>query len=91
MEENPSQGTPSGSDPSGGQLHGPRGWLAERGRTSENGSALAFGVRLVAAGALTLGLVGAVTYVVLDRNLASDSALVHHKDPIAHRQDLRQI
>jgi diguanylate cyclase (GGDEF)-like protein len=52
-----------------GLLH-PRRLIRARRRTSEDGSTLAFGVRLLATVILTFALVGATAYVLLDRNLA---------------------
>ncbi|HZL48564.1 MAG TPA: bifunctional diguanylate cyclase/phosphodiesterase [Solirubrobacteraceae bacterium] len=63
--------TPDPARP-GNRLHGlvhPRRWLAERRVGGENGSAFAFGARLFVAIALTFALVGAIGYVLVDRNL----------------------
>ena len=49
-------------------LH-PRRRLAERRIARDHGSAFGFGVRLFAAVALTFALIGAVGYVLIDRNL----------------------
>ncbi len=51
------------------RLLDPRRRLAERRIAGENGSAFSFGSRLFAAVALTFALVGAVGYVLVDRNL----------------------
>jgi diguanylate cyclase (GGDEF)-like protein len=47
----------------------PRRRLAERRIAREHGSAFGFGARLFAAIALTFALIGAVGYVLIDRNL----------------------
>jgi diguanylate cyclase (GGDEF)-like protein len=46
----------------------PRRWLL--GRRAEDGSAFAFGIRLLATVALTFTLIGITGYVLLERNLA---------------------
>jgi diguanylate cyclase (GGDEF)-like protein len=48
----------------------PYRWLQGRRRASEDGSALAFGVRLLATVVLTLALIGLTSYVLLERDLA---------------------
>jgi len=56
----------------GGRLRialNPRRWLAKRRIARENDSALAFGVRMFAAVALAFALLGALGYVLVDRNL----------------------
>jgi diguanylate cyclase (GGDEF)-like protein len=67
-------------------LH-PHRWLERRRRADEEGSAFAFGVRLVATAALTSALIGIAAYVLLERNLAHRQiaayAAVQRSDAIA--------
>src|ERR1700730_1423956 len=53
-----------------GRLLHPSRWLGERHRADEQGSAFAFGIRLLASVVLTFALVGIGTFVLLERNLA---------------------
>jgi diguanylate cyclase (GGDEF)-like protein len=46
------------------------GWLLQRRRGEEDGSAFAFGVRLLATVALAFALTGVTGYVLLERNMA---------------------
>src|SRR5271155_5268331 len=48
----------------------PYRWLLARRRDAEDGSAFAFGVRLLATVALTFALTGITAYVLLERNTA---------------------
>jgi diguanylate cyclase (GGDEF)-like protein len=48
----------------------PYRWLRARLRASEDGSAFAFGVRLLATVVLTFALTGVTSYLLLERNLA---------------------
>src|SRR5580693_1344364 len=48
----------------------PFGWLRARHRAGEQGSAFAFGVRLVATVVLAFALTGVTSYLLLERNLA---------------------
>jgi diguanylate cyclase (GGDEF)-like protein len=61
---------PKRSDPHVGRLLHPRRWVRGRNRAAEDGSARAFGTRLLATVVLTLTLVGITGYVLLERNLA---------------------
>jgi diguanylate cyclase (GGDEF)-like protein len=54
---------------SGWRLH-PYRWLVARRRDGEDGSALAFGIRLLGTVALTFALTGITGYVLLERNMA---------------------
>jgi diguanylate cyclase (GGDEF)-like protein len=47
-----------------------RSWIRAHGQAGEDGSALAFGVRLLATVVLTLALVGITGYVLLEHSLA---------------------
>lgn len=53
-----------------GRLPHPRGWFQRRHREADDGSAFAFGVRLLATVAVTFAVVGITGYVLLERNLA---------------------
>jgi diguanylate cyclase (GGDEF)-like protein len=71
------QQLPSGSSESapplervGGRLLRARRWLRWRGDGGAEGSALAFGVRLLLSVAIAFVLVGVIGYVVLERDLA---------------------
>src|ERR1700682_826708 len=67
-----------------GRLLEPHRWLHIRRRAGEEGSAFAFGARLVATVILTSLLVGTVAYVLLEQNLAQrqigDYASVQRSD-----------
>src|SRR5450759_1506956 len=70
MQQMPPALAPEPSKPPGSRLlHSPR-WLQKRHRVDEDGSAFAFGVRLLATVALTFALVGITGYVLVERNLA---------------------
>jgi diguanylate cyclase (GGDEF)-like protein len=70
-------------------LH-PRRWLPDR-RTREDGSAFAFGIRLLATVVLTFTLIGITGYVLLERSLAhrqiSDYAAAQRADGRAFEDD----
>jgi hypothetical protein len=53
-----------------GRLLHPRRWFQGHHREADDGSAFAFGIRLLATVALTFALVGITGYVLLERNLA---------------------
>jgi len=61
---------PEPSRPWAGRLLHPGRWLQKRRPSGEDGSAYAFGVRLVATVALTFALVAVTSYVLLVRTLA---------------------
>jgi len=62
--------SPKRSEPRVGRLLHPHRRLRGRNRAGEDGSALAFGIRLVATVVLTLAIVGITGYVLLERSLA---------------------
>jgi len=68
----------------------PRRWLPSR-RAGEDGSAVAFGARLIATVALTFMLIGITGYVLLERSLAhrqiSDYAAAQRADGRAFEDD----
>jgi hypothetical protein len=66
----PAAMAPEPSRPRAGQRLHPGRWLQKRRPSGEDGSAYAFGVRLVATVALTFALVGFTSYVLLVRTLA---------------------
>ncbi|MFI4977292.1 MAG: EAL domain-containing protein [Solirubrobacterales bacterium] len=66
----PSATAPKPSEPRVGRLLHPHRWLRGRDRAGEDGSALAFGIRLLASVVLTLALVGITGYALLERSLA---------------------
>ena len=66
----PSAMSPKRSEPRVGRLLHPHRRLRGRNRAGEDGSALAFGIRLVATVVLTLAIVGITGYVLLERSLA---------------------
>src|SRR5271156_7017756 len=56
--------------PAGRRLLHPRRWLRWRRDSGEQGSAFAFGARLLATVAITFALIGITGYVLLERDLA---------------------
>jgi diguanylate cyclase (GGDEF)-like protein len=70
MQELPPDTVRDRSRHPGGRLLNLRRWLRERRRAGDDGSAFAFGVRLLATVILTFALVGAIGYILLDRNLS---------------------
>jgi diguanylate cyclase (GGDEF)-like protein len=70
MRHEPPAVAPEPAKPWVGRLLHPGRWLGEGHRADEQGSAFAFGIRLLAAGALTFAVVGITAFVLLERNLA---------------------
>ena len=79
---------------SGGRLRralNPRRWLAERRIARENDSALAFGVRMFAAVALAFALLGALGYVLVDRNLEHRQIQTYAADQRADARSFEDV
>src|SRR5450755_4799892 len=70
MGQIPAAMAPEPLRPRAGRLLHPGRWLQKRRSSGEDGSAYAFGVRLVATVALTFAPVGVTSYVLLVRTLA---------------------
>jgi hypothetical protein len=70
MEEKPTPATRGAPEPTRRRLSAPRRWVAGRRRAGENGSALAFGIRLLASVGLAFAVVGVVSYVLIGRILS---------------------
>ncbi len=69
----------------------PRRWLAERRIARENDSALAFGVRMFAAFALAFALLGALGYVLVDRNLEHRQIQTYAADQRADARSFEDV
>src|ERR1700676_2042673 len=70
MQQMPPPLAPEPSTPRVGRLLHPSRWLGWRHRTGEQGSATAFGVRLLLSRVLTFTVVGITAYVLLEQNQA---------------------
>ena len=70
VQQVPPAMTPEPSKPLLGRLLHPSCWPRARHRVGEQGSALAFGIRLLASVVLTCAVVGVAAYVLLERNQA---------------------
>jgi diguanylate cyclase (GGDEF)-like protein len=91
MQQMPPRAPPEPSTLRSGRGLHPRRWLLARRGARRDGSALAFGVRLVATVALTFALIGSASYVLLERDLAhlqiSEYAESQHADAKAFERE----
>jgi diguanylate cyclase (GGDEF)-like protein len=70
MQQKPPARPPEPSKSRTRRLLHPRRWLLDHRHAGADGSAFAFGTRLLATVVLTFALIGGVGYVLLERNLA---------------------
>jgi diguanylate cyclase (GGDEF)-like protein len=88
MEDAATPVAPEAEAASGDHRFHPRRWPAELRRSRERETSFGFGARLFAAVVVTIGLIGATGYVLLERNLAQQQ-ITHYA--AAQRADARSF